>query len=198
MHFNCKVNWAAIRDARCESHVQLPHEAARRKEFNAGPADLCNHAFRLSPKSWNSKQREKKKTNKNRMPSQEKQISVDVSNENKVKKKNKKNNNVGPSLLYLQAYQQRVRDENELERYLRCRGGRAWEIMERKHSAELLGTKQKGAWRGGRVTVRVKKVRWGRAGEGRRGNRILGQQEVVEVVMCVLLIFGGFLKLWVC
>lgn len=59
------------------------------------------------------------------MPSQEKQISVDVSNENKVKKKNKKNNNVGPSLLYLQAYQQRVRDENELERYLRCRGGRA-------------------------------------------------------------------------
>lgn len=26
--------------------------------------------------------------------------------------------------------------------------------------------------------MRVKKVRWGRAGEGRRGNRILGQQEV--------------------
>lgn len=73
------------------------------------------------------------------MPSQEKQISVDVSNENKVKK----NNNVGPSLLYLQAYQQRVPNENELERYLRCQGGRAWEIMERKDSAELLGTKQK-------------------------------------------------------
>lgn len=52
---------------------------------------------------------------------------------------------------------------NELERYLRCRGGRAWGIMERKHSAELLGTKQKVALGGG-GTVRVKWVRWGRAG----------------------------------
>lgn len=104
------------------------------------------------------------------MPSQEKQISVDVSNENKVKKI--KNNNAGPSLLYSQAYQQRVPNENELERYLRCQGGRAWGIMERKHSAELLGTKQKVAWGGGGVTVRVRWVRWvrwARAGEVRRG-----------------------------
>lgn len=43
------------------------------------------------------------------MPSQEKQISVDVSNENKVKENN--NNNVGPSLLYFQGYQQRVPNE---------------------------------------------------------------------------------------
>lgn len=117
------------------------------------------------PKKLKLKTKGKEKTNKNRMPSQEKQISVDVSNENKVKKKQKLNNNVGPSLLYLQAYQQRVPNENELERYLRCRGSRAWEIMERKHSAELLGTKHKVAWGGGRVTVRVSEV--GDVGSGR-------------------------------
>lgn len=84
------------------------------------------------------------------MPSQEKQISVDVSNENKVKENN--NNNVGPSLLYLQGYQQRVPNENELERYLRCRGGRAWEIMERKQRRAFGDQTERGfeGWQGNR------------------------------------------------
>lgn len=52
--------WSAIEDARCESHVQSTHQAARRKEFNAETADWCDHAFRRSPKGFNSKQTNKK------------------------------------------------------------------------------------------------------------------------------------------
>lgn len=54
---------AAIKHVWCELHVRSPHRAAKKEEFNAETADLCNHAFRESPKGCNSKKKEKKKTN---------------------------------------------------------------------------------------------------------------------------------------
>lgn len=54
-------NWAATKDAWCEPHVRSPRQAAKREEFNAETADLCDHAFRVSPKGCNSKKENQQK-----------------------------------------------------------------------------------------------------------------------------------------
>lgn len=80
----------------------------------------------------------------NRMPSQDKQYQL------MLVMKSKKN--VGPALLYWQAYQQCVPNENKSEHYLQCQGCRAWKICKENTASSFWGQNRKwlGGWRDNR------------------------------------------------